>query len=287
MKITKIYKKGYRAVNEDTYAMNHSDNLYAVMDGATGLETLSGDIASRVVQKEMLKENPNQSLLDRVTKANQLTGAATVVRYKEIGGSVEEDSIEHMSKLHRSSTGAAIIQFNSNQMSFDYVHAGDCMIALQYENGDIRFLTYDLISYLDQRAIEELDRMNQATSTQSLSFAERKKSLSPLLKENRSQSNTHHGYGIIDGSEAALHHLEYGRVSLNRVQQILLISDGLQIPFDLSETKVWEKTAACAFDYGLDTLLQKIEKREAEDPDCQLYPRLKPADDKTALLLKL
>ncbi|HLR53848.1 MAG TPA: PP2C family serine/threonine-protein phosphatase [Pseudogracilibacillus sp.] len=287
MDITKIYKKGYSAVNEDAYAINHSDSIYAVMDGATGLGTLSGDIASRVVQEEMLKENPDQSLLERITKANQLTGEATVARYKEIGGAVEEDSIEHMSKLHRSSTGAAIIQFNRAQTTFDYVHAGDCMIVLQYENGDIRFLTYDLISYLDQRAIEELDRLNQATSTPSLSFAERKKSLSPLLKENRCTSNTRHGYGIIDGSKAALHHIEYGRIALNRVQQILLISDGLQIPLSTGETKTWEKTAAYAFENGLDRLVEKIEKREADDSDCRVYPRLKPADDKTALLLTL
>src|SRR5699024_5729952 len=104
------------------------------MDGATGLETLSGDIASRVVKKEILKESPDQALLERVTKANQRTGEATVARYKEIGVAVEEDSIEHMAKLHRSSTGAAIIQFIQAQTTFDYVHAGDCMIVLQYDN---------------------------------------------------------------------------------------------------------------------------------------------------------
>src|SRR5699024_3083410 len=153
-----------------------------------------------------------------------------VARYKEIGGAVEEDSIEHMSKLHRSSTGAAIIQFNRAQTTFDYVHTGDCMIVLQYENGDIRFLTYDLISYLEQRSIDELALLNQATSTTSLSFAERKNSPSPLLKENRCTSNTLHGFGSIDVSKAAILHIEYGRIALNRVQQILLISYGWQIP---------------------------------------------------------
>src|SRR5699024_1205259 len=121
--ITKIYKKGYSAVNEDAYAINHSDSIYAVMDGATGLGTLSGDIASRVVQEEMLKENHDQSLLERITKANQLTGEATVDHYKATVGTVEEDASQHMAKLHRSSTGTAIIQFNRAQTTFDYVHA--------------------------------------------------------------------------------------------------------------------------------------------------------------------
>lgn len=161
------------------------------------------------------------------------------------------------------------------------------MIFLQYENGDIRFITYDLISSLDQRAIEELVRLQEETATKSLPFAEKKEHLKPFLKENRRQLNTKHGYGILDGSREAIQHMEYGRIALKRVQKILLISDGLQIPFRLQETKVWKKTAACAFKHGLDKLLENIENREAEDPECIVYPRLKPADDKTALLLEL
>lgn len=287
MNVTKIHKKGYGAVNEDAYAINRKNSIYAVMDGATGLESLSGDIASRAVQQKMLQENPEQTLLKRITQANQFIAEETVKSYEAMEEKFAGSSIEDIPKLQRSSTGAAIIQLNQDLVSFDYVHAGDCMIILQYENGDIRFITYDLISSLDQRAIEELVRLQNETATKYLSFAEKKEHLKPLLKENRRQLNTKHGYGILDGSKAAIQHLEYGRIALKRVQQILLISDGLQIPFGLEETKVWKKTAAYAFQHGLDKLLENIENRETEDTECIVYPRLKPADDKTALLLEL
>lgn len=274
-------------MNEDAYAINQKAGIYAVMDGATGLENLSGDIASQAVQQEMLEEKPTQTLLERITQANQSIGEKTVASYQAIGGQLEENSIEHMPKLQRSSTGAAIIQWNQDAAFFDYVHAGDCMIFLQYENGDIRFITYDLISYLDQRAIEAFVQLPNQSENRSLSFADKKQRLKPLLKENRRQLNTKQGYGILDGSREATHHLEYGRIALKRVRKILLISDGMQIPCSLEETKGWEKTAAYAFEHGLNKLLEKIEKREAEDPECFVYPRLKPADDKTALLLEL
>jgi hypothetical protein len=46
MKIETIYRKGNRAINEDCFVINKVDRIFEVIDGATGVGGLSGDIAS-------------------------------------------------------------------------------------------------------------------------------------------------------------------------------------------------------------------------------------------------
>lgn len=133
--------------------------------------------------------------------------------------------------------------------------------------------------------MDEMIRLRE--KNKELSVKEAREKVSDLLKANRAKYNTDEGYGIIDFSEEALNHLDYGKVSLKRVQKILLMSDGLLLPVDHGEKDAWAKSAAIAFEKGLDKLLEEVEKREADDPDCVLYPRLKPKDDKTGILLEL
>lgn len=264
--------------------MNQEDNIYGVMDGATGLDGMPGDIASNQIKEGMMTPYTKQTLFERITAANQQVAKEIIRYYKKNIGLLEKDTIDEIEKTQRSSTGVATIQLNEAHTSFDYIHAGDCMIFLQYDNGDIRSITYDLISDLDHQAIKEMICVGEENDT--LRFEERLQQIQHTLKENRNKLNTNEGYGIIDGSAEALEHLEYGRITLKKVKKILLVSDGLQMPCKLSEDNVWEKTALYCFTHGLDNLLQEINKREAEDPDCTLYPRLKPADDKTGILLE-
>jgi hypothetical protein len=49
MKIETIYRKGNRDINEDSFAINKEDRFFAVMDGATGVGRLSGDISSGTI----------------------------------------------------------------------------------------------------------------------------------------------------------------------------------------------------------------------------------------------
>lgn len=286
LNITKVYKKGISDINEDAYTINKTSRLYAVMDGATGLEGVPGHIASQAVQQEMDMQTSGYSLHARINQANQnlqeemLTYVATAFPHD-----TPLDFTE-IKKTNRSSTGVAAIEFNPEHTFVNFIHAGDCMIFLQYENGDIRSLTYDHIQYLDHLAIAEIVRLKKDSATKHMTFNALRESVNPLLITNRAKLNTYEGYGVIDGSDAAIEHLEYGRISLKRVKKILLISDGLQIPVTLDEPGAWEQAAKIAFDQGLEHLLQTVEAKEVADPDCLQYPRLKFQDDKTAILLE-
>lgn len=284
MKISYLYEKGIGETNDDAYTMNDANCLYGVMDGATGLDGMAGNIASLTVQHTLSKIS-DDTLMKRMELANKaLRHKVETYFTKKLGRNAQ---FKDILKSQRSTTGVAAIQLNKEKTSFDYIHAADCMIFLQYENGDIRPLTYDVVQYLDRMAIEEVRYLRNNSNENDFSMEQAIEKVKPLLVENRMKLNTNEGYGIIDGSLEALDHLEYGKVSLKRVKQILLLTDGLQLPLLEGQTGTWENAVDLAFNFGLERLYEEVYEREMSDPKCERYVRLKMRDDKTAILLEL
>ncbi|WP_226086082.1 protein phosphatase 2C domain-containing protein [Mesobacillus sp. S13] len=281
-KVEKVYEIGINKVNEDDFILDQNNNIYAVIDGATGLGGLSGKIASSIIKEGLLLDENQGTLLEKAEFANRLLGKRTV----EL---TNKESMSHLPKEQRSSCGIAAVKIKMEQSKMEYIHAGDCMLFIQYTDGSVRSLTKDHISPLDSIAITEFERLlktnlsdlSDVSIEQAKEILDRERTgILDLLRENRAKLNTLGGYGILDGSEDATQFIEYGIISLNRVHQILLLSDGLQIP-----SCSWEETAGFAFDNGLEPLLKKINDLEMNDLLCLNYPRLKIADDKTGILL--
>ncbi|MFB4168362.1 protein phosphatase 2C domain-containing protein [Virgibacillus sp. JSM 102003] len=286
LKITKLYKKGDKEINEDAYVINEDARIFAAIDGATGLDGIPGYVASQAVQEELQQVTQAKSLYKGILSANETLSEKTVEYYETNFKKLDNSSINEIPKRQRSSTGVAAIQFDQKGLSFDYFHAGDCMLFLKYENGEIRTVTYDLVQYLDQVAINEVVKLREADGNE-LDIRDLREKVKPILLQNRDKLNSADGYGVIDGSDEAFDYIEYGRIPLNRVTGILLLSDGLLLPTALDETDAWSNTAEIAFTSGLVGLLGEVEEREEADPQCIKYPRMKKRDDKTGLLVEL
>ncbi|OUM84399.1 MAG: hypothetical protein BAA01_00815 [Bacillus thermozeamaize] len=289
MKIDIVYLKGVNEVNEDAYVADEQKGVYAVIDGATGLDGLSGKLAAETIQNALQKMCATDSLLESVLKGNQTLGALAANEYGV-------SSISEIPKEKRSSCGMAAIRIRDGRM--DYVHAGDCMLFLQYEDGTIRHLTHDHLFRLDACSIAELKKRwdsklqpgenpnHWEPEKMSSAFKKIREEIKPVLKENRNKLNTPQGYCALDGSDEVPRHIEYGSVNLFHVKKILLLSDGLQlIHIEGSGFKVWDETARFAFQHGLRQLEKTVTAMELDDPACFTYPRLKPADDKTGILI--
>lgn len=284
--MTKIYKNGDKQVNEDAFVINHTNQIYAAIDGATGLGGMPGDIASQAIKEALNKIDTTVSLYERMQHANQHLLAQTLLFYQKKNASIKQ--LEQIPKYERSTSGVAAFQISDSGEYFDYIHAGDCMLFLQYENGDIRPITYDLIQYLDQAVVDEMVKLRAATEEEtSVKLKDIREKVTPSLQANRNKLNTKDGYPIIDGSPDGIEQMEYGKVSLKRVCKILLLSDGLQLPVSHGEANAWYQSAQIAFDQGIEGLLKAVEVREESDPEAILYPRLKKKDDKTGILLEL
>jgi len=200
--------------------------------------------------------------------------------------------MNEISKEKRSSCGIAAIKIIQETLQVEFVHSGDCMLFFQLDDGEIRAITYDHLSRLDSIAILKFHQLlTQASKDKEIDeniFRECRTAIHDILVENRRKMNTKEGYGVLDGSKEADDHIEYGLLSLKRVKKILLLSDGLQLPTKkASGQQAWLETAEFAFQVGLDHLFNHIQTLETGDPFCIEYPRLKPADDKTGILIHL
>lgn len=284
MKIQKVYKKGVSQINEDSCVVNEAAQVFAAIDGATGLFGAPGYLASRTLQEDLSKMTESSNLYQSIQQANERLGTNMVDYYETNIGKLASPVITEIPKSQRSTAGIAVVKIHPERKNLEYVHAGDCMLFLRYKTGEIRSVTYDGIHYFDDLAIKEMVRLRKEDPA--ISRQEIQQSVNAILLSNKEKLNTIEGYGIIDGSEEALEYISYGRLPLHQVTDLLLVSDGLLLPTDGSETDIWMETAKLAFENGLHSLVEAVERREEWDADCKMYPRFKQRDDKTGLLLK-
>lgn len=281
MHFTKVHKQGSAPTNEDAYVENKERKLYAVIDGATGVGGLPGKIAAETMQHRLAAGNINDSLIGLIHQGNLDLAERTK---QEMG-----QEINAIAKEKRSTCGIAAIQIHETYM--EYAQSGDCMIFVKYQDGGMQALSYDHVMRLDEKAISDLyesiaSRVDADVSGEAFQkvYQEEKERVVPALAANRKKLNTVEGYSIMDGTTEAMEFLSYGRIPLQQVEKVLLLTDGLQL-YGVNGD-VWRETAMYAMEYGVEQLLKSVVQQEENDIYLQTYPRFKHADDKTGILLE-
>ena len=113
------------------------------------------------------------------------------------------------------------------------------------------------------------------------------KALWDFLKAQRSRMNRPGGYWVLSISPEAACHMREQTFSLIPPVDILLMTDGMARLIDHFDayTPATLMDAACTL--GLDALYRDLRAHEAEDADCQRAPRVKRADDASAVLVRI
>ena len=104
----------------------------------------------------------------------------------------------------------------------------------------------------------------------------------PQLRAGRARRNRPEGYSILECSPHALAMPEF--TDLGTPAEILLCTDGYYRAVDhygLHDAQSLLDASAS----DVEAVLAALRAAEAQDPDCLRYPRFKPADDATALML--
>lgn len=109
-------------------------------------------------------------------------------------------------------------------------------------------------------------------------------SFRPQLLKSRGARNRPDGYSILEASDASLALAEF--IDLGNPSEMLLCTDGYFRAVDhyglCTAEELLQKSCQPG---GVDIMLRRLRNAEAEDPDCERYPRFKPADDATAVAL--
>ena len=155
---------------------------------------------------------------------------------------------------------------------------GDCRIV----DGKGRSFGTSGVTALDERLVEEV----VALQKQGVPHRKIWQRLLPMTRRHRALMNRAEGYWTTDVTGAGLDHIEIERVPTRAGDDFLMMSDGFYRLVDTYRRYTYATLMEMA-QRGLAPLLQELREIEDEDPECRTYPRLKPRDDATAMLVRV
>lgn len=159
---------------------------------------------------------------------------------------------------------------------------GDCRILVE-TGGTMRQFGSSGIEALETAAIAELDRLRETMDEDDV-----RQRLRHLLRRNfEIAMNQPGGYWVVHPNLPWLHAMQHATLAPREAEHLLLASDGFYRLVNVFRVYDDGGLLAAALRGGLATLGAELRHREAADPDCRRYPRLKSADDASAILVRL
>lgn len=270
-------------INEDAFAVWPGPQARAawVLDGVTGINDhalLPGptDAAWFVAQvQEILPrllaaapDTPIEKLL------GQLVSDLTAVQARSWRDGMSGD--------HGETPAASFTLARRIGDEIEIARLGDCPALL--ETHDAEVLLLDDVVLADIEA--DLKRQILAHRARGVQEAAALfQEMRPALRAIRQRRNKAGGYGVLCAEESCLGLLQIDRFPAEDIRHLLLLSDGYYRLVDVyghdSDQSLLRQTIA----EGATEILARLRRVEAADPTGVKHPRLKMADDATALLL--
>jgi hypothetical protein len=161
---------------------------------------------------------------------------------------------------------------------------GDCGAIVKAADGGTQILGDSIES-----RVRERDFIAQLAAAQGLSpiAALASGNSTPELRMRRNAFNTPKGPKLFAPDPKCARHASTARATVGPGATILLATDGFLVPVIDHARHTPASFVEAASDKGLAVLAAETRAFEAEDPEGLRYPRFKPSDDATAVLLRV
>jgi Protein phosphatase 2C len=266
------------AVNDD--GGGSAAQLAWVLDGATGLpqeRLLPGDSDAQWLVSEAC------SFFEQLTEgrpaAGHLSVLSTFLSSRFQAARVRPSAPDRLEDLPSASLALAVI----DGQSLTIANIGDCRTLVRFPNGATRQFGDSPVSALDAQVVGRLVELQR--SNPSASYGALKAGLVPFIRRNRLLKNQPNGYWVLEPGDSWLQYVQYFAAGVAPGTHVLMLSDGFYRLVDHYHLYSDESLLAAAVEDGLQVLAQRLRRLEDEDAECRVYPRLKPRDDASALLL--
>lgn len=196
-------------------------------------------------------------------------------------GYIGEHGVTDNEDLHPSSTLVAVSVADD---LVDIVSLGDSPVFIGLKDGSLVTMSDSRIAELDQAAV---DAMVDRSRGRAMTGVQKHAAVNDILLANRQLKNKPDGYWILDPSGVALEHLNVMQFSVEAIDYVCAMSDGLERAFDLFGLADPAAFLADSTRESFDELLVRLRAEERQDPDFNRYPRLKMHDDATCFMLRL
>lgn|GEM_PF-1137673 len=276
--------------------------------------------AARVVRDSLARliaEGTITDLRALLLEANAALGRALIERFGALElermGFPEEiyNTLSHDPRLVRLALPACVVtlaEYDPVSNDLRWAHAGDTALIVLYEDGRFEIPTaanlVEFDSALSRTALklrsEHPDLPFRALTEQP---EVRKLNLNNGLRHNYVDKHglpqPGQGVGVLDGLPELRYFVQTGTLSLDRAVFAGVLTDGLLWPPSADEVFAADEDTAAALAQerrafmaeqirtrGLAGYLTLLRQAERDDPDHELYPRMKTHDDATGVLLR-
>ena len=194
---------------------------------------------------------------------------------------IGEHGVTDNEDLHSSSTLVAVSVAGD---LVDIVSLGDSPVFIGRKDGSLATMSDSRIAELDQAAV---DAMVDRSRGRAMTGVQKRAAVNDILLANRQLKNKPDGYWILDPSGVALDHFNVMRFSVEAIDYVCAMSDGLERAFDLFGLADPAAFLATATRESFDELIVRLRAEENLDPEFDRYPRLKLHDDASYFMLRL
>lgn len=169
-------------------------------------------------------------------------------------------------------------------MKLHLFNVGDCRILIE-KAGKVTIFGSSGIERLENTAKAEFMRLRATMGDDYDPW--------PLLRSRLRQNfqtamNKPGGYWVVHPTLPWLHAIEHAEVSAHDIDHVLIASDGFfRLVNVFGAYDAAALVANALRDGDLRTLCTELRSREADDPSCRSYPRLKLMDDASAILVRI
>jgi hypothetical protein len=272
-------------VNEDAFGHSESgDRIFSeqaawVLDGATGVAEREyvpvGPTDAAWLARTL---NEEMAALDTFRFASRRYFARVIesveARYRAL--------VPDYKKLPRHARpSAAVVWLRANPGWIEFRHQGDCVAVV--EQGT----TVKVLGTIDRTGSDDtLEESIAARRAAGPSDGKLLEAMGDELRRRRDRLNRPNGYWMLGIDRRSAAAMEFAIFRALPGTRILLCSDGYWRLVDHFRRYDAAGLLQASFERGPDALLDELRALEAADPECAAFPRIKPMDDATALILR-
>ncbi len=249
--------------NEDRFLIKN--NLFAVIDGASGLTT---------EQKKGVGTN-----------ASRLAGFVKQELFKFKGDNfiafLKDLSINALNNGHDTNSSCGISAVIVSDINVYLYAVGDCSILVQDKKNSVRTFKQNELCKLDKIA---LNQMIDISKNKNITIKQAREHINDVLIKHRLLKNMPNGYSIFCPSKNPNFVVDHYTLNKKDIKSIIICTDGFSQCYEKlnifdNQKQLFSKKLS------LKEICKKIKQVSKSDKDFNKYPRFKLFDDTTAIKL--
>jgi len=179
------------------------------------------------------------------------------------------------------SPAASLALLRRDEEGIELTSLGDCKSLVRTPDGATTAFGHSPVTSFDAAVV---DRLKELRAAGLRSRAEAWPHLMAMIRANRRLRNRPEGYWVLDETQAPLAHLQRRKIAAPCT--VMLITDGFYRLVDTLH-RYDEAGLIAAASSGLGKLIEELRELERSDPECLVFPRIKPHDDASAVLVEV